>query len=46
MRKLILFSLTLALALGGICLGTGCNTAEGFGEDVEELGDGIEETAE
>ncbi len=46
MRKLIVTCLALALTAGGICLGTGCNTAEGFGEDVEDLGEGIEETAE
>ena len=25
---------------------TGCNTMEGFGEDVEQVGDNIEDTAE
>lgn len=38
------------LALLGIAafsvLGAGCNTVEGVGEDIEDLGDNIEDAAE
>ncbi len=45
-------SRTICSLLGIITLGlaalllTGCNTTEGFGEDVEALGDSIDDAAE
>ncbi|SDL42830.1 Predicted small secreted protein [Modicisalibacter muralis] len=42
MKKII--ALTFMLLLGGGLL-TGCNTMEGFGEDVENAGEEIEEEA-
>lgn len=42
MKKII--ALTFILLLGGGLL-TGCNTMEGFGEDVESAGEEIEEEA-
>nr|WP_297460832.1 entericidin A/B family lipoprotein [uncultured Halomonas sp.] len=42
MKKII--ALTFILLLGGGLL-TGCNTMEGFGQDVENAGEEIEEEA-
>lgn len=42
MKKII--SLTFILLLSGGLL-TGCNTMEGFGQDVENVGEEIEEEA-
>ena len=42
MKKII--ALTCMLLLGGGLL-TGCNTMEGFGQDVENAGEEIEEEA-
>ena len=38
-RLVLLLSLTALLAV----LGTGCNTAQGFGKDVERAGEKIQE---
>lgn len=40
-KKLILLVLTLATASAGLL--SGCNTANGFGKDVEKAGDKIQE---
>lgn len=42
MKKII--ALTFMLLLGGGLL-TGCNTMEGFGQDVENAGEAIEDEA-
>jgi len=39
------FAVALVVA-APLALMAGCNTAEGIGEDVEQLGEGIEEEAE
>lgn len=36
----------LAVAALGLLTVAGCNTVEGAGEDIENLGDNIEDTAE
>ncbi len=40
MKKIIALTFTLLLGAG---LLTGCNTMEGFGEDVEQAGEEIDE---
>ena len=46
LRRLILAALGIAsLGLSGIAM-TGCNTTEGVGEDIEAVGDAIDDTAE
>ena len=46
MKRLLCAIAVLGLsALGGAML-TGCETTEGFGEDVSHLGDEIDEAAE
>jgi predicted small secreted protein len=44
-QALVTVVMFIALAMLGSAL-TGCNTTEGFGEDVEELGDSIDDAAE
>ena len=41
MTKIFLIALTFT----GLCLLSGCNTMEGFGEDVEKVGDEMQEAA-
>ena len=36
-------ALTLALAAFLAALGSGCNTAHGFGKDVQKAGEGIQD---
>lgn len=43
LRSTIFFLLGISLSLGFF---TGCNTMEGFGEDIERSGEEIEEAAE
>lgn len=42
-KKLLLF---LLLAMSTLFLVSGCNTMQGVGEDLEQAGESIEETAE
>ncbi len=44
-RGLLSLLFVLTFALGGVAL-TGCNTAEGVGEDVEATGEGIQDITE
>lgn len=40
---------SILLVIAALFIGvfaTGCNTMEGFGEDLEQVGDNIEDTAE
>jgi predicted small secreted protein len=39
------FALVLTGAVLFALVGTGCNTSQGFGKDVEKLGDKIQEKA-
>lgn len=41
-RKLLLLLVTLVVGVAALA---GCRTAEGFGEDVESVGDSISDTA-
>lgn len=36
----------LVATLFGIAVLSGCNTVEGFGKDVQQVGDGIEDSAD
>lgn len=36
----------LVATLLGIAVLSGCNTVEGFGKDVQKVGDGIEDSAD
>ena len=36
----------LAATLFGLAILSGCNTVEGFGKDVQQVGDGIEDSAD
>ena len=37
--------LTLILAVGGLLLGSGCNTMKGLGKDTERVGEKIQDKA-
>lgn len=39
-------SLVLAIGVFGISVMPGCNTTKGAGQDIEELGDSIEDAAD
>lgn len=41
-RGLLSLAMAVALGLGGVSL-TGCNTAEGVGEDIEATGEGVQD---
>ena len=46
LKRLILAALgVVSLGLSGVAM-TGCNTTEGVGEDIEAVGESIDETAE
>lgn len=46
MKKLTIRYIVPALTAFAMMLFAGCDTSEGLGEDIEDAGEGIEESAE
>ncbi len=46
MKKINNIALCILLAIAGQIIFTGCNTAHGFGEDVENTGQAIQNKAD
>ena len=46
LSRIAVTSLSFLLMIGGFSLTSGCNTAEGVGDDVEEVGDEIEDAVD
>lgn len=46
LRNLWIWLLMVTLLGGGAMTMTGCNTAEGFGEDVESAGEGLQDAVD
>lgn len=45
-RRIAVTSLSFLMMIGAFSMATGCNTAEGVGDDVEQLGDEIEDATD
>ena len=46
LRNLWIWLLAVTLLSGGAFMMPGCNTAEGFGEDVESAGEGLQDAVD
>jgi len=44
--RILTSSLVLSLGVFGLSVMPGCNTTQGVGEDIEELGESIEDAAD
>lgn len=45
-QRIAVTSLSFLMMVGAFSMVSGCNTAEGVGDDVEELGDKIEDATD
>jgi predicted small secreted protein len=46
LQRIAITSLSFLMMIGAFSMATGCNTAEGVGDDVEDLGDKIEDATD
>jgi len=46
LKHIAVTSLSFLLMIGGFSMVSGCNTTEGAGEDIENLGDEIEDATD
>lgn len=46
LSRIAVTSLSFLMMIGGFSMATGCNTTEGAGRDIENLGDEIEDAAD
>jgi predicted small secreted protein len=46
LKRVAVTSLSFLMMIGAFSMATGCNTAEGVGDDVEDLGDKIEDATD
>lgn len=46
LKRVAVTSLSFLMMIGAFSMATGCNTTEGVGDDVEDLGDKIEDATD